>query len=63
MLIVRVDWAEYSHDVCVMAEAGAVLLKRRAYVSNRQGRNQHPIGSRVESRPVRRLALGIDLIR
>ncbi len=29
MIFVGVDWAEDHHDVCVMAEDGAVLAKRR----------------------------------
>lgn len=29
MLFVGVDWAEDHHDVCVMAEDGMVLAKRR----------------------------------
>ena len=29
MLFVGVDWAEDHHDVCVMAEDGTVLGKRR----------------------------------
>ena len=29
MLFVGVDWAEDHHDVCVMAEGGEVLGKRR----------------------------------
>src|SRR5580700_5055277 len=29
MLFVGVDWAEHHHDVCVMAEDGRVLAKRR----------------------------------
>ena len=29
VLFVGVDWAEDHHDVCVIAEDGAVLAKRR----------------------------------